>query len=171
MPQASVTAVQVSVTKRACPEISGRDPVLPALSVRNRLPKTATPTAWLSWIAVVSSPLASAACCSGTRTSAWVTSGLNASARDPPSTTRNTCSQSPPDPPPRSTSPTAAYPTAPTAAPHIVRYGCHEAGTRRQKYPHSPNATAHGAKVRPARSAVSPCPACRSTAKLKRNPP
>ena len=44
-------------------------------------------------------------------------------------------------------------------------------GSRRQKDPHAPNTSAHGAKVRPARKALSPSPACRCSAKLNRKPP
>ena len=74
------------MTNTACPETAGATPGR-AASVRNTLPNTATPTAWLSWIAVVSTPLASAASDGGTRTSACVTSGLNATAKPAPSTT------------------------------------------------------------------------------------
>src|SRR6266511_1923785 len=55
-----------------------------AARVRNRLPNTATPITWESWIVVVSSPLASAASERGTRTSDWVTSGLKAAPKAAP---------------------------------------------------------------------------------------
>jgi hypothetical protein len=61
----------------ACPEIAAVGAPRPVSRVRNKLPNVATPTACPSWIVVVSSPLASAACRCGTRTRACVTSGLN----------------------------------------------------------------------------------------------
>ena len=89
-------ASQLIVPARACPEIAEVAAPRPVSRVRNKLPNVATPTACPSWIVVVSSPLASAACCLGTRTSACVTSGLNPSASASPVTTIATCSDTPP---------------------------------------------------------------------------
>ena len=95
-PSTSAAASQPNVIANACPEVAGTAAPRSASSVRNRLPKVATPTAWPSWMVVVSSPLASAAWCSGTLTRAWVTSGLNPSASATPVTTIATCSDTPP---------------------------------------------------------------------------
>ena len=100
-------ASQLMVPARACPEIAEAAAPRPVSRVRNRLPNVATPTACPSWIVVVSSPLASAACRTGTRTRACVTSGLNPSASAAPVTTSATCSGTPPALPERSTDATA----------------------------------------------------------------
>jgi hypothetical protein len=100
-----------NVTASACPDTAATAlarPEGPESSVRNRLPNVATPTAWPSWIVVVSSPLASAACASGTRTRACVTSGLKPSASAAPVMISAVCSARPPCPPECSTSATQA---------------------------------------------------------------
>jgi hypothetical protein len=100
-------ASQLIVTASACPETA--EAVAPRLvsRVRNRLPNVATPTACPSWIVVVSTPLASAACRSGTPTSAYVTSGLKPKASAAPVTISPACNGNPPGPPERRTEATA----------------------------------------------------------------
>jgi hypothetical protein len=100
-------ASQLIVTASACPEIAEGVAPRPASRVRNRLPNVATPIACPSWMVVVSSPLASAACRSGTRTRACVTSGLNPRASAAQVTISPACSAAPPEPPERSTDATA----------------------------------------------------------------
>jgi hypothetical protein len=100
-------ASQLIVMASACPEIAAVVVPRPASRVRNRLPNVATPTACPSWMVVVSSPLASAACRSGTRTRAYVTSGLNPTASAAPVTISPACRGAPPEPPERRTDATA----------------------------------------------------------------
>src|SRR6266581_2462420 len=119
---------------------------------RYSVPNVATPTSRPSWFTVTTTPVASAASSTGTRSSTRVISGLNAAAIPAPDRAPIRYRPAPPVPPERSTQARPAMAAANRTKPPTIRALCHLAGSRRQFRLTRAKAAAVGAKVRPARS-------------------